>query len=52
MYNNKFVYKVVIWVLSGISLWKEKEDLTHTVLHKINHSLHKLASVCVYGLLR
>ncbi len=27
MYNDKLVYKVVIWVFSGISLWKEKEAL-------------------------
>ncbi len=27
MYNDKLVYKVVIWVLFGISLWKEKETL-------------------------
>ncbi len=27
MYNEKLVYKVVIWVFFGISLWKEKEAL-------------------------
>ncbi len=27
MYNNKLVYKVVIWEFFGISLWKEKEAL-------------------------
>ncbi len=28
MYNDKLVYKVVIWVgFSGISLWKEMEAL-------------------------
>ncbi len=27
MYNDKLVYKVVIWVFFGISLWKEKETL-------------------------
>ncbi len=29
MYNDKLVYKVVIWVFFGISIWKEKEILTH-----------------------
>ncbi len=28
MYNDKLVFKVVIWVFVGISLWKEKEALT------------------------
>ncbi len=28
MYNDKLVYKVVIWVFLGISLWKEKEALS------------------------
>ncbi len=32
MYNDKFVYKVVIWVFWGISLWKEKETLIYTSL--------------------
>ncbi len=27
MYNDKIVYKVAIWVLWGISLWKKKEAL-------------------------
>ncbi len=27
MYNNKLVYKVVIWAFFEISLWKEKVDL-------------------------
>ncbi len=27
MYNDKSVYKVVIWVFFGISLWKEKVAL-------------------------
>ncbi len=27
MYNDKLVYKVVIWVFFVISLWKEKEAL-------------------------
>ncbi len=27
MYNDKLVYKVVIWVFWEISLWKEKEAL-------------------------
>ncbi len=28
MYNDKLVYKVVIWVFWGISLWKEEEALS------------------------
>ncbi len=27
MYNDELVYKVVIWVFFGISLWKEKVAL-------------------------
>ncbi len=27
MYNDKLVYKVVIWVYFGVILWKEKEAL-------------------------
>ncbi len=27
MYNDKLVYKVVIWVFFRISLWKETEAL-------------------------
>ncbi len=27
MYNDKLVYKVVIWIFLGISLWKEKVAL-------------------------
>ncbi len=27
MYNDKLLYKLVIWVFFGISLWKEKEAL-------------------------
>ncbi len=27
MHNDKVIYKVVIWVFLGISLWKEKEAL-------------------------
>ncbi len=27
MYNDKLVYKAVIWVFWGIRLWKEKEAL-------------------------
>ncbi len=29
MHNDKLVYKVVIWVFFGISLWKEKESLIY-----------------------
>ncbi len=45
MYNNKLIYKVVIWVFFGISLWKENESLalnvdvmivyTKQLIHKI-----------------
>ncbi len=28
MYNNKLVYKVVMWVFFVIHLWKEKEALS------------------------
>ncbi len=28
MYNNKLLYKVVIRVFGGISLWKEEEALS------------------------
>ncbi len=27
MFNDKLVYKVVIWVLFGVILWNEKEAL-------------------------
>ncbi len=27
MYNDQLVYKVVIWAIFGISLWKEKVAL-------------------------
>ncbi len=27
MYNDKLVYKAVIWVYFGVILWKEKEAL-------------------------
>ncbi len=29
MYNDKLVYKVVIWVFWGVILWKEKEALKY-----------------------
>ncbi len=29
MYNVQLVYKVVIWVFFGISLWKKKVALSH-----------------------
>ncbi len=35
MYNNKLVYKVVIWVFFVISLWKEKEALINTSKHPL-----------------
>ncbi len=30
MYNDKLVYKEVIWAFLGISLWKEKVALIST----------------------
>ncbi len=33
MYNDKVIYKVVIWECFWISLWKEKEALTHISLN-------------------
>ncbi len=32
MYNDKLVYKIIIWVFFRISLWKEKEALIIDVL--------------------
>ncbi len=29
MYNDQLVYKVVIWVFWGISLWTDNVALTH-----------------------
>ncbi len=28
MYNDKLVYKIVIWFCLGVILWKEKEALS------------------------
>ncbi len=33
MYNDKLIYKVVIWVFFGVILWKEKELLRKTGCH-------------------
>ncbi len=48
MYNDKLVYKVVIWVLvcffggGGVSLWKEKEALIlYCLSYNCNYSLTK-----------
>ncbi len=35
MYNDKLIYKVVIWVFFGISLWKEKEALIVSRLYTL-----------------
>ncbi len=32
MYNDQLVYKVVMWVVFVISLWKEKEPLIFVIL--------------------
>ncbi len=38
MYNDKLVYKIVIWVVFGIGLLKEKETLTsYWILEYIKH---------------
>ncbi len=34
MYNDKLVYKIVIWVFWGISLWKEKKALIKKSVHQ------------------
>ncbi len=34
MYNDKLVYKVVIWVFLGLSLWKEREALINIAFPK------------------
>ncbi len=47
MYNDKLVYKVVIWVFGGISFWKEKK--ASTVYNNTYHILTVLKLVfCVY----
>ncbi len=35
MYNDKLVYKVVIWVYFGVILWKEEDALMFTFILKI-----------------
>ncbi len=35
MYNEQLVYKIVIWVYVGISLWTEKVALTKTYTSKV-----------------
>ncbi len=35
MYNDKLVYKVIIWVFWGISLWTEEEALTLEKFKKV-----------------
>ncbi len=37
MYNDKLVYKVVIWVFLGISLWKEKKTLITKPNETVQH---------------
>ncbi len=36
MYNDKLVYKVVIWVFYGINLWKETKALSYIFDHRQN----------------
>ncbi len=43
MYNDKVVYKAVIWVFWGVNLWKEQEDLNYTNKHKELYVLHCMA---------
>ncbi len=38
MYNDQFVYKVVIWAFFGISVWTEKVALTFKL---ISHNIIK-----------
>ncbi len=33
MYNDKLVYKLIIWVFFLISLWKEKEALSPGIFY-------------------
>ncbi len=33
MYNDQFVYKVVIWAVFGISVWTETVVLTYIYLN-------------------
>ncbi len=45
MYNDKLVYKIVIWLFFEIRLWKEKGALTskHTIIEYmiVKHGLRK-----------
>ncbi len=43
MYNDKFVYKVVIWAFFGISLWKEKVAL----MWSLPYNLFKYDGTCL-----
>ncbi len=38
IYNDKLVYKEVIWVFFGISLWKEKEALNSPMWGKYGNT--------------
>ncbi len=38
LYNDQLVYKVVIWIFLGISLWKEKELKWMIWLQYVSHS--------------
>ncbi len=33
MYNDRLVYKVVIWTFVGIILWKEKAAMTDSYIN-------------------
>ncbi len=39
MYNDKLIYNVYIWVLYGITFWKEKEALIWYVWEKQTYVL-------------
>ncbi len=41
MYNDQLVYKVVIWLFFGISLWKEKVALTSMRCIRFAHSTNR-----------
>ncbi len=44
MYNDKLVYKVIIWVFFGISLWKEKVALKEYI-HNMTFVNSKIVSL-------
>ncbi len=45
IYNDKLLYKVVIWVFLGISLWKQKEALSVVQTGQNNEISNTLAYI-------